>query len=282
MTTRTGSRPPAIRQVRRGLSAATVPAPTITASASLRQRWTSARDAGELIHCESPEAAAIRPSSESASFSVTNGRPRVTRVMKPRFRRRHSSSSTPTYDLDSRGAQNCDAAPAHRRIRIDASDHHPPHSRLHQRARTWRRASLMRAWLERHVSRRAARLRTRAGERHGLGMWTAAGGGRSLADDLPPRWPPRTITHPTAGLGEVRPSIRRASASALRMKRESTEEAGAAGTAAYEAGSPLREACSPFLSRAGAGGAAGAPVSLRSRIRSSSSCMNSSMSLNDR
>ena len=89
-----------------------------------------------------------------------------------------------TYDLDSRGAQNGDAAPAHRRIRIDASDHHPPHSRLHQRARTWRRASLMRAWLERHVSRRAARLRTRAGERHGLGMWTAAGGGRSLADDL--------------------------------------------------------------------------------------------------
>ena len=87
-TTRTGSRPPSIRQVRRGLSAITVPAPTITASHSRRHRWTSARDSRELIHCESPLAAAIRPSSDIASLSIANGRPSVTRVMKPSLSRR--------------------------------------------------------------------------------------------------------------------------------------------------------------------------------------------------
>src|SRR2546425_7312597 len=65
-TTRSGLRPPRMpRTVSRGLSARTVPAPTSTASSSLRQWCTSRREGSELIHFESPVRAESLPSSRS-------------------------------------------------------------------------------------------------------------------------------------------------------------------------------------------------------------------------
>ena len=34
-----------------------------------------ARDASDVIHCDSPPAVAIRPSSDAANLAVTNGSP---------------------------------------------------------------------------------------------------------------------------------------------------------------------------------------------------------------
>ena len=62
-----------MRQVSSGSSARTVPAPTSTASISLRQRCTRARDRSLLIQRASPLALAILPSSVAANLSVTNG-----------------------------------------------------------------------------------------------------------------------------------------------------------------------------------------------------------------
>ena len=67
--------PAASRTVRLGSSARTVPAPTMMASLSARRRWASARASGPVIHWLEPSGAAVRPSSEAASFSTTNGRP---------------------------------------------------------------------------------------------------------------------------------------------------------------------------------------------------------------
>jgi len=66
-----------------GSSARAVPAPIITASWRSLWAWTSRRASGPVIHWLSPLAVAIRPSNELASFSVTIGRPRVTRLRKP-------------------------------------------------------------------------------------------------------------------------------------------------------------------------------------------------------
>ena len=79
-----------------GSSANAVPAPTITASLRDLAWWTHSRDAGPVIHRDSPAAVAIRPSSVVASFSVTKGRPFTHSEINPRCCFRHSSSSTPT------------------------------------------------------------------------------------------------------------------------------------------------------------------------------------------
>ena len=85
---------PRSRTRRSGSSARAVPAPTITASWELRNRWTRARASGPVIHLLSPDAVAMRPSSVMASLSVSIGRPRVTRDRKPDWRARASASQT--------------------------------------------------------------------------------------------------------------------------------------------------------------------------------------------
>ena len=76
-------RKPGMRQVRSGLSASTVPTPTMTASWRPRMAWARRRAGVPVIHWLSPPWVAMRPSSVEASFSVTIGRPRVTRWLKP-------------------------------------------------------------------------------------------------------------------------------------------------------------------------------------------------------
>ncbi len=55
----------------RGLSRMMVSAPTNTASWKLRNRWAKRREAGPLIHLESPVVVAIFPSKVWANFAVT-------------------------------------------------------------------------------------------------------------------------------------------------------------------------------------------------------------------
>ena len=90
-----GSCPPGTRAVRSGSSRRAVPPPTSTASATERIRCARRRAASPVIHRESPAAAAICPSRETASFSVTNGFPETTQRQNPRLSSRASASINP-------------------------------------------------------------------------------------------------------------------------------------------------------------------------------------------
>ena len=63
------------RTVRLGSSALTVPDPTITASEKALSRWASLRASNEVIHCDDPSGAAVRPSRLAASLATIQGRP---------------------------------------------------------------------------------------------------------------------------------------------------------------------------------------------------------------
>ena len=67
---------PGMRQVRSGLSASTVPTPTMMASCRPRSAWAIRRAGSPVIHWLSPVRVAMRPSSVEASFNVPSGRPR--------------------------------------------------------------------------------------------------------------------------------------------------------------------------------------------------------------
>ena len=62
-----------------------------------RQRCTSWREASPLIHLESPEAVAVRPSRLDASLTRSHGRPRTMRERKPRLSSRACASISPSW-----------------------------------------------------------------------------------------------------------------------------------------------------------------------------------------
>ena len=93
---------PGSRQVSSGSSAATVPAPTRIASCVARRRWPSARAASPVIHLLSPEAVAMRPSSEVASLRWNSGRPSRTRSRKPALISAASLRPLADFDGDAR------------------------------------------------------------------------------------------------------------------------------------------------------------------------------------
>ena len=86
-----------------------MPAPTSTASDWARIRCTSARARGPVIQRLSPVPVAIRPSSEAASFSVSIGRPVVSRLRKPRLSATASVGEAADLDRDPGRAQRLDA-----------------------------------------------------------------------------------------------------------------------------------------------------------------------------
>src|SRR5512140_1934092 len=100
-----GSRPPGTRAVRSGSSRRAVSPPTSTASAPERIRCARRRAASPVIHRESPPAAAIWPSRETATFSAANGFPETSRRQNPRLSSRASTSINP----------RCTTMPASRR-----------------------------------------------------------------------------------------------------------------------------------------------------------------------
>ena len=94
-TTRRGSGLRRPRLVSRGLSARTVPPPTITASHWLRSWCTHRRASGPLIHWLAPLLRAVRPSAPMAHLRMARGRPVARRCRKARLRLRASASHTP-------------------------------------------------------------------------------------------------------------------------------------------------------------------------------------------
>ena len=82
-----------LRSVRRQSSASTVPTPVTIKSDSARRRCTSWRASSPVIHWLSPEAIAVRPSSDVAIFTVMRPYPR--RILSKKPAKSCSTASAP-------------------------------------------------------------------------------------------------------------------------------------------------------------------------------------------
>ena len=184
-TTRTGERAsmPGSRQVSMGSSASTVPMPTRMASHCARSRCTRALAASPVIATGLWPAAPILSSADTASFRITCGRLSRTRRKWPAWSRAASAAHRPDLDRDAGGAQFGVALPGHLRIGILDRRHDARNAGGNHRIGAGRRLAEMRARLQRHVERGAARGFARALKRLRLGMRTAAGLGPAAADD---------------------------------------------------------------------------------------------------
>ena len=128
-----------------------------------------------------PEA---KPSAVSASFSVTQGRPSRTRadmaeMIAPRL---IGARARPTTAIPAARSRAC---PCPATARIGILDRRRPRARRRPRSRRRRRAASaeMRAGLERHVERRAARRLARLGERDRSACGRPPGAVDAPADD---------------------------------------------------------------------------------------------------
>ena len=215
---------PGSRQVSSGSSASTVPMPVITASLIARMQMDArARRLAGDRRGRRPASPAL-PSAETASLSITCGRPSCTRRIWPACARRASSAPMPDLDRDAALAP-CASAP---RLRPPDWDRPARRPRAPCRRRSWRRrraASCRNASTARascRAWRRARRARTR--ERLGLGMRTAAGLRPAAPDDDAVLHDTRTDRRIGPGAPEPAPPererqpIKRAS-SALRLVR---------------------------------------------------------------
>ena len=174
---------PGSRQVSSGSSASAVPMPIMIASLWARRRCTRSRTASPVIATGLRPAAPALPSAETASLSMTWGRPSRMRRMWPAWSRRASSAPRPTSTA--MPAARSRAWPGAGDLRIgvfqrrdDAGD-----ARRDDGVGAGRRLAVMRAGLERHVKRRAARGRAGAAQRLDLRMRPAAGLRPAAADD---------------------------------------------------------------------------------------------------
>ena len=86
--------------------------PVMIAPERARQRITSAREASEVIHFDTPSSSAVRPSRLMPSFTRTQGRPRSMREMKPRFWCRAAASISPCSTVMPAAASLANPCPA--------------------------------------------------------------------------------------------------------------------------------------------------------------------------
>ena len=197
--TRSGSRPPRSRQVSAGSSAITVPAPTITASISLRQSCTSRRAAAPVIQREAPRA--------GGDAAVERGR-QLQRDQRPaacddagEAGEELGARCRLDAGVDRRRRRGA-GAPRRRRARAGSGSRHAeddaPHAGGQHGLGTRRRAAVMVAGLERHVERRAARARVPASR---SASTSACGSPARLVIAAADDRPPATTTAPTGGVG---------------------------------------------------------------------------------
>ena len=199
-----------------GSSASAVPAPTTIASAQARRRCASARASSPVIHRDEPSRAAVLPSSDAATFSVTNGQPGRRRGARtPRSAGRASAAEHAVAHLDARRAQ---AREARGRRRAGSgrrrADHHARDAGVDQRVGARGGPRRVVAGLQGADDGRAARPVARLAQR--AAPRRAACRGPSY-HPRPTTSPSRTTTAPTIGLGETRPQPRSARSSARRM-----------------------------------------------------------------
>ena len=170
----------------RGSSSSTVPTPVSRAPARLRQAWPSVRAASPVIHWLTPLSSALRPSSETAALSRSQGRPRSMRETKPMLSSRASSSHRPDDDLDAGGGETRGTLAGDERIRIAHRHHHPADAGGDERIGAGWRAAVVRAGLEADDDGGAAYIDTAArgvAQRHHLGVRAARLLGVAAADD---------------------------------------------------------------------------------------------------
>ena len=148
--TRSGWRAVGTRRTsRRGSSSSTVPTPVRIAPARLRQAWPSARAASPVIHWLAPLSSALRPSSETAAFRRSHGRPRSMRETKPMLSSRASSPQRAAGGLDAGRGEPGRALAGDERIRVAHRHHHAADAGGDERVGAGRRAAVVRAGLER-------------------------------------------------------------------------------------------------------------------------------------
>ena len=183
--------------------------PVRIASALWRICWTCARARSLVIQPVLSSGAAILPSSVSAAFSVTSGRPVRMAWTKASFSWA-ASSAILGRDLhrDAGVMQTAESLAGHQRIGIFHGRDHARDAGVHQGIGAGRGAALMGARLQRDVERRSARtLRRRlpapGSRRASLARRCGIRARRSRR--------PCTSTAPTAGFGLMRPSPWRAS-----------------------------------------------------------------------
>ena len=179
-TTRQGFRSrPGRRTVSAGSSASAVSTPTRIASWVARRICTRELAICPVMcrrgSCGPPEA---KPSAVSASFSVTQGRPSVTRRMWPRWSRRAWSAPDPTSTLIPAARSLACPCPATCGIGVLERGDDPGDPGRDDRVGAGRRGPGMRAGLERHIEGRAARRLSGLGDGERLGVRPSAGRGR--------------------------------------------------------------------------------------------------------
>ena len=171
--------------MRSGSSARTVPAPTRIASCSSRSRSASRRAVSPEIHCDSPGPGRRLPVEGRRPLQV-HVRPSLARRREERLVHALGLRGVgPDEDLDAPLAQSPDAAARDPRVGIleradDAGD-----PGRENRLRAGRRPAEVRARLEVHEQRRAARALPRGRQRRRLGVGPARPLVPSLADDHP-------------------------------------------------------------------------------------------------
>ena len=174
---------PGSRQVSSGSSASTVPIPTRMASHCARNRCTRARAASPVIATGLRPAAPILSSArhrelEDHMRTLVADAPEMPGMIARGLRR-----AEPDIDRDAGGAQPRMALPRHFRIGILDRRHHARDAGGDDGIGAGRRLAEMRARLQRHIERGAARGLAGARQRLRLGMRPAAGLGPAAADN---------------------------------------------------------------------------------------------------
>ena len=184
-TTRTGERAsmPGSRQVSSGSSASTVPIPTRIASLWARSRCTRVFAASPVMATGLWPAAAILSSAETASFRITCGRLSRMRRKCPAWSCAASAAQSPTSTAIPAARSFGVPLPCHFRIGILDRRHHARNAGGDDGIDAGRRLAEMRARLQRHIERGAARGLACTPQRLGLGMRPAAGLRPAAADD---------------------------------------------------------------------------------------------------
>ena len=201
---------------------AAVPMPIRIASCIARIRCTRSRAASPVIATGLRPARPALPSADTASFSVTCGRPSRMRRICPALSRARLLGADADLDRDAGRAQPRMALPRHFRIGILERGDDARDAGRDDRVRARRRLAVMRTRLERDVERRAARRAAGAHERLGLRMRPAAGLRPAPPDDdRRPSTDDRADRRIGPGLAEPAPAER----SASDMKRSSSARA---------------------------------------------------------
>ena len=142
------------------------------------------------IHCESPGAVEVRPSSDIAIFRVTSGSPVRACLRNGWLSRWAAAACAPAAKstFDPAVAEDSRTATRSLLARILGGDHDPPDLRLQDRLGARWLPSLVRTRLERHVHRRPGRILPPPPavlQRHPLRVEIPQLGVKTLADDLP-------------------------------------------------------------------------------------------------